>query len=193
MPDEISILELKINIGILPDWQVAGKDVFEFLKKHYEFNLFDDISPRDIAKFRKSLFPPVFLLQKSAVQSNGAHPYIAGYIFPRNILEGGANLHQVSLNKYEQMWAFNIVNKTSGRYQDVNSLIIGHSVATLSNPISFSSGFTNTDGITPNERLRILMVDIGQFVLTMYILDNSINKITTDELQSFLQTIQIDV
>ena len=189
---EISIHELKVHIGILPDWQVAGKDVFENLKKHYEFNIFDDISSRDIPKFRGSLFPPVFLLQKSAVQSKGAHPYIACYIFPRNVLEGGANLHLRSLNKYEQMWAFNIINKTSGRYQDVNSIVIGHSVATLSNPINFNSGFTNPEGLIPNERLRILMIDIGQFILTMYILDNSTNEINSNELKDFIETIKID-
>lgn len=187
--DHLIVQEFNISIGPLPLWEYSSKEVFNSFKKEFELSVFDDVSPSEAKKIRAALHPPAFILRKGNSKNNNETFYIAGYFVPRIVLNGGSNLHLRSLNKYEQMWASYIV-KTHGRNNEIKSLVIGNSIASLSGPIFFGP-IAEKETTKRHNRLRILMIEMGEYVLICYIIDNPSYGDNEANLADFMNSISI--
>lgn len=178
--NRIEIEKIGIGIELSDKFTVADKSEFRNFISDYEFPKNLELNKKDREEFEKELFEPIFTL--SDKENN--RPIIACYLFNVNDLKGNTNLNIRSITKYELMWAEYILESKNNRRVNVKRVVTNGINGSISENywFAYKSKSTNSEILS---RLRILNLEINDYVLTFYIVDDEQNALSETELEKF--------
>tara|TARA_R110002096_G_scaffold252787_2_gene445654 strand:+ start:1369 stop:1992 length:624 start_codon:yes stop_codon:yes gene_type:complete len=185
--NRIEIEKIGIGIELSGKFTVADKSEFRNFISDYEFPKNLELSKKDREGFEKELFEPIFTL--SDKENN--RPIIACYLFNVNDLKGNTNLNIRSITKYELMWAEYVLESKNNRRVNVKRVVTNGINGSISENywFAYKSKSTNSDILS---RLRILNLEINDYVLTFYIVDDEQNALSETELEKFINGIKVE-
>lgn len=191
MENELYIPLIDTRIKISEGWQEGEKKLFSRFRSDFPISTFCDVNKEEEKKIKKQLFAPLFILERIPMFEQMNSIFIIAYLFRRYALTGKSLLNIKSLIKLEQSWASYIVNIT-GLYNGnkMRKLIIDNHSAFISEPVEFKYTWKH-DLEEVVSRLHILMIDIDDFVLSLYFIDNDNNPISKGDLDVFIDGIVI--
>lgn len=186
----VCIAEIGAEINLQQDWYIAPTESFAEYKANYIFPEIDELSRKDKKTYKESIFPPMLLLVSSKKCEKVFKPIILTYLYRREALTGATLLHIRSINKFEMMWAPNFIDAhTSERTSPKVFKLCGYPTS-LSKTLNFV--FRSNLYSEPIEsRLTILTIDLVDFVLAFYIVDNYNCQLTEGDIEEFIQNIKI--
>jgi len=179
----IEIEEIGIKIELWNKFNVSDKSKFQNFLSNYEFPKNLELSKKDREGFKKELFEPIFTLSNK--ENN--RPIVACYLFNVYALKGKTNLNIQSITKYELMWAEYILESKNKRRVNVKRIVTNGINGSVSEDYWFTYKSNNTEILS---RLRILNLEINEFVLTFYIVDDEQNNLSKIELEKFINGIK---
>ena len=184
LENTVELNDIGISISIPNGFTVDDGGIFENFKKEYVFPENSEFSKKDRENFESGIFPPVFTLKK-----NSGRPIITCYLFDIRALKGGSNLNIRSINKFEQMWTPYLVKTIKGSPINAKRILKNDLTGALSTECGFEYKTKNGTESTQSN-LRILTYEVGNFVLTFYLVYDNANDLEQTELDSFIDGIK---
>jgi len=184
LPTQIQIGVINISIEIPSNLTVADKEEFEMFKSNYSFPKNEELRKKDRLEFEKALFPPLFILKNE----DKNYPKIACYLFNVYSLKGETSLNIRSITKYELMWVEYLVESRNSRRVNVKKFNSNGFDGALSEDYKFN--YRNKGGDEKLTRLRILNLEIRNYVLAFYIFDNEADTLTQESLTELIEGIK---
>ncbi|WP_202029329.1 hypothetical protein [Galbibacter mesophilus] len=183
--NRIEIDQIGIGIELSDKFTLADKSDFRNFINDYEFPKNLELSKKDREGFKNELFEPIFTLS----DKENARPIIACYLFNVNDLKGNTNLNIRSITKYELMWAEYILESKNNRRVNVIRVVTNGINGSISENYWFvyKSKSSNSEKLS---RLRIMNLEINDYVLTFYIIDDEQNDLNETELKKFISGIK---
>ena len=180
----IKIKDVGISIDLIENFVLAEKDTFEKFKSEYQFPENPELNKKDRESFVSAIFEPIFILE-----SNGnKRPIIACYLFNVRTLKGNNNLNIRSINKFELMWANYIAESKNDRSLNAKRIANNKLNGAISETYKFEYKTKNgSENVLSN--LRILTIEIKDYVLTFYIVDDDKNPLSQAKLEKFINGI----
>lgn len=184
LENTVELNDIGISIPIPKGFTVDDGGIFENFKTEYVFPENSEFSKKDRENFENGIFPPVFTLKK-----NNGRPIIACYLFDIRALKGGSNLNIRSINKFELMWTPYLAKKTNEVPMNAKRILKNDLTGALSTEYGFEYKTKNETEPIPSS-LRILTYEVGNFVLTFYLVYDNANDLEQIELDSFIDGIK---
>jgi hypothetical protein len=183
--NRIEIDKIGIGIELSDNFTVADKSEFRNFISDYEFPKNLELSKKDREGFKNELFEPIFTLS----DKENTRPIIACYLFNLSDLKGNSNLNIRSITKYELMWAEYVLESKNNRRVNVKRIVTNGINGSISENYWFvyKSKSSNSEKLS---RLRILNLEINDYVLTFYIIDDEQNDLNETELEKFISGIK---
>ena len=183
--NRIEIDQIGIGIELSDKFTLADKSDFRNFINDYEFPKNLELSKKDREGFKNELFEPVFTLS----DKENTRPIITCYIFNVNDLKGISNLNIRSITKYELMWAEYFLESKNNRRVNVKRVVTNGINGSISENYWFvyKSKSSNSEKLS---RLRIMNLEINDYVLTFYIIDDEQNELNETELEKFISGIK---
>jgi len=185
-----TILLQDINAIIeLHDWSPNDMNRFKLFIAKYIFPKNEEFSKKDREGIRQNIPTPQILIQREGGTAEGSGPLIAMYLYQKQQLTGDSLLHIRSINKVEQMWVPYFINLSL--FQRINPKVIkgGFYEYCQSSDMEFTYSSSEESKISA-ARLRIISFAFNDFVLLMYVFDNSDNELKQDDLNTFAESIK---
>ena len=183
--ESIKIKDIGISIDLIENFVIAEKDTFEKFKAHYQFPENPELNKKDRESFINAIFQPIFILKNSGK----IRPIIACYLFDIRALKGKNNLNIRSINKFELMWTSYIAESKNDRRLNAKRILTNELNGAISESYRFEFKTKNSsENILSN--LRILTIEIKDYVLTFYIVDDEKNPLNPVELEKFISGIK---
>ena len=183
--NQIEIDQIGIGIELSDKFTLADKSDFWNFINDYEFPKNLELSKKDREGFKNELFEPIFTLS----DKENKRPIIACYLFNVNDLKGNTNLNIRSITKYELMWAEYILESKNNRRVNVKRVVTNGINGSISENywFAYNSKSSNSEKLS---RLRIMNLEINDYVLTFYIIDDEQNELNETELEKFISGIK---
>lgn len=182
--NSIELNDIGISVPILNGFEIDNGGIFEKFKSEYKFPENYEFSTMDRDNFEKGLYPPIFTLKK-----NNGRPIIACYLFDIRALKGGSNLNIRSINKFELMWTPYLAKKTNEVPMNAKRILKNDLTGALSTEYGFDYKTKSGTELIPSN-LRILTYEVGNFVLTFYLIYDDSNNLEQTALDSFIDGIK---
>jgi hypothetical protein len=181
----IEIDQFGIKIELSDKFTVADKSEFQNFINDYEFPKNLELSKKDREGFKNELFEPIFTLS----DKKKTRPIIACYLFNVSDLKGKTNLNIRSITKFELMWAEYLLESKNNRKVNVKRVVTNGINGSISESYWFvyKSKSANSEKLS---RLQILNLEINNYVLTFYIIDDEQNDLNETELEKFISGIK---
>jgi len=182
---EIEKIGIGIDIDLSDKFTLADKSDFRNFINDYEFPKNLELSKKDREGFMNELFEPIFTLS----DKENTRPIIACYLFNVNDLKGNTNLNIRSITKFELMWAEYILESKNNRRVNVKRVVTNGINGSISENYWFvyKSKNSNSEKLS---RLLILNLEINDYVLTFYIIDDEQNELNETELEKLISGIK---
>ncbi|WP_452227615.1 hypothetical protein [Lacinutrix sp. MEBiC02404] len=183
--ESIKIKDIGISINLIENFVIAEKDTFEKFKAEYQFPENSELNKKDRESFPRAIFEPIFILKNNG----NKRPIIACYLFDDRALKGKNNLNIRSINKFELMWTSYLAESKNDRRLNAKRIVANELNGAISETYRFEyktkNGFENK-----LSNLRILTIEIKNYVLTFYIVDDEKNTLNQAELEKFINGIK---
>ena len=184
LTNQIQIGEIDISIEIPTNLTIAEKEEFENFKLNYSFPKNDELRNKDRLEFEKALFPPLFILKNK----DRNYPKIVCYLFNVYSLKGETNLNIRSITKYELMWAEYLVESRNSKRVNVKKINSNGLEGAISEDYNFV--YRSKSGDEKLTRLRILNLEIRNYVLAFYLLDDETDIFSQESLNELIEGIK---
>ena len=184
LTNQIQIGEIDISIEIPTNLTIADKEEFENFKLNYSFPKNDELRNKDRLEFEKALFPPLFILKNKYRN----YPKIVCYLFNVYSLKGETNLNIRSITKYELMWAEYLVESRNSKRVNVKKINSNGLEGAISEDYNFV--YRSKSGDEKLTRLRILNLEIRNYVLAFYLLDDETDIFSQESLNELIEGIK---
>jgi hypothetical protein len=183
--ESIKIKDIGISIDLIEKFVIAEKDTFEKFKTEYQFPKNPELNKKDRESFVNAIYQPIFILENSGKK----RPIIACYLFDVRALKGKNNLNIRSINKFELMWTSYLAESKNDRRLNAKRIVANELNGAISEIYRFEYKTKNGSENTLSN-LRILTIEIKDFVLTFYIVDDEKNPLNPAELEKFISGIK---
>jgi hypothetical protein len=182
--ESIKIKDIGISIGLIENFVIAEQDTFEKFKAEYQFPKNSELNKKDKESFANAIFEPIFILENSEKK----RPIIACYLFDVRALKGKNNLNIRSVNKFELMWTSYLAESKNDRRLNAKRIVANELNGAISEIYRFEYKTKNSSE-SKLSNLRILTIEIKDYVLTFYIVDDEKNPLNQVELEKFINGI----
>jgi len=183
--ESIKIKDIGISIDLIENFVIAEKDTFEKFKAEYQFPENPELNKKDRESFVNAIFQPIFILENSEKK----RPIIACYLFDVRALKGKNNLNIRSINKFELMWTSYLAESKNDRRLNAKQIVTNELNGAISEIYRFEYK-TKNGSENKLSNLRILTIEIKDYVLTFYIVDDEKNPLNQAELEKFINGIK---
>ncbi|TRZ43121.1 hypothetical protein [Robertkochia solimangrovi] len=183
--ESIKIKDIGISIDLIENFVLADKDTFNKFKAEYQFPKNSELNKKDRESFADAIFEPVFILENSEKK----RPIIACYLFDVRALKGKNNLNIRSINKFELMWTSYLAEPKNDRRLNAKRIVTNELNGAISETYRFEYK-TKNDSKNKLSNLKILTIEIKDYVLTFYIVDDEKNSLNQAELEKFINGIK---
>ena len=174
-----------ISISLTDNFAIAEKDTFSRFKYEYQFPENPELSRKDRESFVDAIFQPLFIIKRNG----NNRPLIACYLFDVYALKGKHNLNIRSINKFELMWATYLAESKNNRRPNAKRIKTNGLNGAISDNYQFEYKTKLGSRCTPSN-LRILTLEIKDYILTFYIVDDEENPMNQTELEKFINGIK---
>ncbi len=184
--NRIEICDVEISVEITDPFEVSDNSIFEKFLSSYEFPKNSELSKKDRDSLEQALFPPILTL----TGKKNFRPLVACYLFNVFALKGNTDLNIRSITKYELMWAEYILQSKNDRRVNVKRISTNGIIGAISDDYWFA--YKTKD--SPSEilsRIRILNMEINDYVLTFYIVDDEQQSLSQTDLEKFISGIKL--
>ncbi|WP_282124723.1 hypothetical protein [Algibacter mikhailovii] len=183
--DSIKIKDIAISIDLIENFVIAEKETFKKFKAEYQFPENSELNKKDRESFADAIFEPIFILENIEKK----RPIIACYLFDVRALKGKNNLNIRSINKFELMWTSYLAESKNDRRLNAKRIVTNGLNAAISETYQFEYK-TNNGSENKLSNLKILTIEIKDYVLTFYIVDDEKNPLNQAELEKFINGIK---
>jgi hypothetical protein len=183
--ESIKIKDIGISIDLIENFVIAEKDTFKKFKTEYQFPENSELNKKDRESFADAIFEPIFILENSKKK----RPIIACYLFDVRALKGKNNLNIRSINKFELMWTSYLAKSKNDRRLNAKRIVTNELNGAISETYRFEYK-TKNGSENKLSNLRILTIEIKDYVLTFYIVDDEKNPLNQAELEKFINGIK---
>ncbi|MEP1938565.1 MAG: hypothetical protein ABJK11_03300 [Balneola sp.] len=181
----IKIKDIGISIDLIENFVIAEKDTFKKFKAEYQFPENSELNKKDRESFADAIFEPIFILENS----ENKRPIIACYLFDVRALKGKNNLNIRSINKFELMWTSYLAESKNDRRLNAKRIVTNELNGAISETYRFIYK-TKNGSENKLSNLRILTIEIKDYVLTFYIVDDEKTPLNQTELEKFINGIK---
>ena len=183
--ESIKIKNIKISIDLIENFVIAEKDTFEKFKAEYQFPENSELNKKNRESFANAIFEPIFILENNEKK----RPIIACYLFYFRALKGKNNLNIRSINKFELMLTAYLAESKNDRRLNTKRIVANELNGAISEIYRFEYK-TKSGSENKLSNLRLLTIEIKDYVLTFYIVDDEKNPLNQAELEKFINRIK---
>ena len=188
---KLVISDLGVSINLSSKFRFSPENSFQSFLDNYMFPDNEELNKKDKETYKKVIFPPLKILESCDKTEEGFRPIVLIYLYDREALTGTSQLHIWSINKFEMMWAPYFIDSSGPYRTNPKVLKIDGIPSSLSQALNFNYKSKNhPDGIS--SYLRTLTIDLQNYILAFYIVDNVQNRINDADLQGLIKGIKIE-